>query len=235
MATRALLAELAPACPGPALRFESVGGVDAARRVAGGEPFDLVVLAADAIAALAAGGHVAAGSARPLAESPMAIAARAGSAPPVVASADLLREAVLRAKRVGCSTGPSGVALKALFERWGLAAALEARLVQAPPGVPVGALIADGRVELGFQQLSELQGLDGVAVLGTMPPGLEIVTTFGVAVGARSRDPRAAQAALAWLCGGAAAGAIRRHGMAPPSAAGPGRGPAAPGPPVSPV
>ena len=58
------------------------------------------------------------------------------------------------AASIGYSTGPSGIALKRLFERWGIADEIEQRLVQAPPGVPVGTLVARGEVELGFQQLS---------------------------------------------------------------------------------
>jgi hypothetical protein len=82
-----------------------------------------------------------------------------------------LREAVLSARTIGFSTGPSGVALQQLFERWGIAEVVRPRVVQAPPGVPVGTLITRGDVELGFQQLSELMHLEGIDVIGPMPPG----------------------------------------------------------------
>ena len=215
MATRGVLAELARACPldDAGLCFESTGGVDAARRVAAGEVFDLVVLAADAMDKLAAAGHLIAGSLRAIANSPMAIAVRAGAPRPEVGSEGALREAVLQARRIGYSTGPSGVALMALFERWGLARTLDGRLSQARPGVPVGALIADGSVDLGFQQLSELLHVDGIEVLGPMPPGLEIVTTFTGAVGAHSAQAAKAGQALSFLCSEAAADARRRHGL----------------------
>lgn len=215
MATRALLAELAPLCapPGTQVRFESVGGVDAARRVAEGEPFDLVVLAADAMDKLMLAGHLRPGTLQPLADSPMAIAARAGVPPPDVRTAEALRAAVLRADRIGYSTGPSGVALMALFERWGITAALQGRLVQARPGLPVASLVAGGEVTLGFQQLSELLGVPGVDVLGAMPPGLEIVTTFSGAVGARSTQAALAARALGWLASERAAPVVERVGM----------------------
>lgn len=218
MATRQVLAELAAAWTGGTLVVESVGGVDAARRVAAGEPVDIVVLAADAMQRLAAAGHLRDGTLRPFADSPMAIAAAAGAVAPDVGSAAALRDAVLGARGIGYSTGPSGLALMALFERWGVAQALAGRLVQARPGVPVASLIAEGAVDLGFQQLSELQHAPGVAVLGPMPPGLEIVTTFSAAVGARAPDPAAAGSALAFLCGVVARAALGRHGLQPPVA-----------------
>jgi molybdate transport system substrate-binding protein len=191
MATRQLLAELAAAyaaAGGQSVRFESVGGVDAAERVNSGEPFDLVVLAADAIDRLAAAGHVAADSVTALVRSEVAVAVREGAPQPDIGCEAALRRAVLAARTLGYSTGPSGTALLALFEGLGIAEAVRERLVQAPAGVPVGALVARGDVELGFQQSSELMNLAGVAVIGPLPEPVQIVTTFsGAACRASSR------------------------------------------------
>lgn len=218
MATRLLLAELVAhwrAAGGAELRFESVGGVDAAKRVTAGEAFDVVVLADDAISALVARQWIVAGSVTPLVHSPVAIAVREGHARPAIGDEAALRRAVLAAKSLSYSTGPSGLALQRLLERWGIADEIRGRLVQPPPGTPVGVLLARGDVELGFQQLSELMYLKGVDVIGTMPAGLEIVTTFSGAVGASSADPDAAREFLAFARSPAVAGAKRRHGMQP--------------------
>jgi molybdate transport system substrate-binding protein len=218
MATRQVLTELA-ALYGQtaqrALRIESVGGVDAARRVQDGEAFDVVVLADDAIGKLAAGGHVAPASIRAIVRSGMAVAVRAGAGRPDIGSAEALRAALLAARHIGYSTGPSGTALLQLIDRWGLAEALRERLVQARPGVPVARLIAAGEVDLGFQQLSELMNQDAVDVLGPMPPGLEIVTTFSGAVCTRSAQPAEAQALLDFLCAPQTAPVKQRHGLQP--------------------
>jgi len=218
MATRQMLAELAGAYrrqSGVGVVFESVGGVDAARRVQAGEPFDVVVLAADALDKLAVAGCVHADSKTDLARSAVAIAVRAGSAQPDIGSQEALRRAVLSARTLGYSTGPSGVALMQLFARWGVVDTLRSRIVQAPPGVPVGRLVADGEVELGFQQLSELMNVPGIDVLGSMPSGCEIVTTFSAGLCAASAQPEAARALLAYMRSPAAADAKRRHGMEP--------------------
>ena len=222
MATRQVLAELASvferrtSC---AVVFESVGGVDAARRVAAGEAFDLVVLGSDAIDKLIAAGHLRAGSRVDLVRSGVAIAVRAGAPVPDIGSEDALKRAVLAARSVSYSTGPSGVALASLFERWGIAAEIQGRMVQAPPGVPVGTLVARGEVELGFQQLSELIHVDGITLVGGMPPGAEIITVFsaGLPVGLATDSPQAARvrALLDFMTSPEAEAAKRRQGMEP--------------------
>lgn len=218
MATRALLAELSAAYErhsGRHVAFESVGGVDAARRVAAGEVFDVVVLAADAIDKLAAAGRVVAGSRVDLVRSGVSVAVRAGAARPDISSEDAVRRAVLAAPTLGFSTGPSGVALLKLFERWGIAQAVAPRLVQAPPGVPVAALVARGDVALGFQQLSELQGVPGIEVVGPLPAAIQIVTVFSAGVCAAATQADAARALLDFLASPACADAKRRQGMEP--------------------
>jgi molybdate transport system substrate-binding protein len=219
MATRQVLADLAGAfersAAGCAVRVESVGGVDAARRVQAGEAFDVVALAGDALAKLDAAGHLQPGSRVDLMRSDVAVAVRAGTRAPDIASEAALRQAVLSARTIGYSTGPSGVALLALFERWGVAEALAGRTVQAPPGVPVGSLVAQGAVELGFQQLSELAGMAGIDVVGPLPEPVQIVTTFAAAVGAHASQPDAARAWLAFMASPAGDPIIRRHAMTP--------------------
>jgi len=218
MATRLLLSELAAgyaAASGVDLAIESVGGVDAAKRVAAGEAFDVVFLAADAIDKLAAGGSVVDGSRVDLVRSEVAIAVGEGAAAPDVSSEAALLAAVLGARNIGHSTGPSGTALLKLFERWGLSAQLRERIVQAPAGVPVAQLVAEGRVELGFQQLSEMLGAPGIRVIGGMPPGTEIVTVFSGGICAATAQPEAVRALLAWLQSPVTADTKRRNGMEP--------------------
>ncbi|MEK9952193.1 MAG: substrate-binding domain-containing protein [Curvibacter sp.] len=218
MATRQLLAELVEAyqrSAGRRVRIESVGGVDAAKRVAAGEAFDVVILAADAIDKLIASGQVLAGSRVDLVHSGVAVAVRAGAPRPDIASEEAVRAVVLAAPSLSYSTGPSGVALARLFERWGIAEQIKDRIVTPPPGVPVGSLVARGEVALGFQQLSELISLEGISVLGPLPPAIQITTTFSAGVCAASRQPEAVRELLAYLRSPAAAEAKRRQGMEP--------------------
>jgi molybdate transport system substrate-binding protein len=218
MATRLLLAELLAGYQqrtGVRVDMASVGGVDAARRVQAGEAFDVVVLASDAIAKLEVAGHVRAGSRVDLVRSGVAVAVRAGAAQPDISSEEAVRAAVLAARSISYSTGPSGVALAKLFERWGIAADIQSRIVQAPPGVPVGALVARGEVALGFQQLSELLPLDGITVLGPLPPAIQVTTIFSAAVATASTQPDAVRALLDYMASPDTASMKRAQGMDP--------------------
>ncbi|WP_460488493.1 substrate-binding domain-containing protein [Curvibacter fontanus] len=218
MATRQVLAELVAAYQqqaGQTVAIESVGGVDAARRVAAGEAFDVVILASDAIDKLVASGHVLAGSKVDLVHSGVAVAVRAGAPKPDISSEAAVRDAVLKARSLSYSTGPSGVALAQLFERWGIAGQIEDRIVTPPPGIPVGSLVARGEVALGFQQFSEMLNLEGLTVLGPLPPAIQITTTFSAGVCASSTQADAVRAMLAYMASPAAAEAKRRQGMEP--------------------
>jgi molybdate transport system substrate-binding protein len=219
MATRQLLSDLVTLferqTAAAKVSVESVGGVDAAKRVRAGEAFDAVVLAADTIDQLSAEGHVVAGSRVDIVKSGVSVAVRAGAARPDIGSEEAVKRAVLSARSLSCSTGPSGVHLAKLFERWGIADEIKARLVQAPPGVPVGSLVAEGKVELGFQQLSELINLPGIDVLGPLPPSTQIITTFSAGISITSKQPDAVRAMLDFMASPACAPAKRENGMEP--------------------
>jgi len=219
MATRQVLAELVQiwtARGGEPVAIESVGGVDAARRVqAGEEAFDVVFLASDAIDKLLAAGRVVQGSKVDLVHSGVAVAVRTGTPHPDLSSEASVRQAVLAAPTIGYSTGPSGVALQKLFERWGVAEQVRERTVQAPPGVPVGSLVAQGQVALGFQQLSELISLQGIDVVGPLPADIQITTTFSGGIVAGSSNADAVRRLLTFMASPEAAEAKRRQGMDP--------------------
>jgi molybdate transport system substrate-binding protein len=216
MATQKLLAELLnnyAVLTGQQTQAEAVGGVDAAKRVAAGEPFDAVILAAKSIDELAALGRVQDGSRVDIVHSGVAIAVQQGKATPPVTTEAEVRKAVLAARSLSFSTGPSGVYLQQLFERWGIADQIRSRIVQAPPGVPVGRLVAQGQAELGFQQLSELLHVPGISVLGPLPAAIQVMTTFSGGVCTSSTEPARVRALLAWLASPATTAVKEREGM----------------------
>ena len=217
MATKQLLAELFTRyqkSAGCDISLESVGGVDAAKRVQAGEAFDAVILASNVIDQLIAEGKIT-GKRVDLVKSGVAVVVKAGAARPDISTEEALKQAVRLAKSVGYSTGPSGTHLAGLFARWGIAEEIKSRFIQASPGVPVGSLVAKGEMELGFQQLSELIHLKGVDILGPLPPSAQIITTFSGGVAAASAQPDTVRALLDFLASPQAAAEKRANGMDP--------------------
>ncbi len=220
MATRRILADLAQDYElrhGVRVEMRSMGGVEAAKRARAGEPADFVALASKVMRSLEAEGHIAEGTIMDFARSEIAIAVPAGAPRPAVDSEQAVRRAMLEARRVCYSTGPSGDHLKALCEKWGFAESVLGRALIAPPGVPVASLVARGDADLGFQQLSELIGQPGVEVVGCLPQEIQAVTVFSAGVSGTSHQPEAARALVAYLASAGTAEVKRRHGMEPAS------------------
>ena len=218
MATRQILTELAGDYEhgtGVPVDLVAVGGVEAAKRIRAGERVDVVVLASPVMEQLEREKHLIVGSRAEVARSGRAVAVPGGGPGPDIPDAEGLRRAMLDARRVGYSTGPSGDHVQALWQRWGIADAMAAKALQAPPGVPVAALLAGGEADLGFQQLSELLGAPGIAILGPLPAEVQATTTFTAGVARSSARPAAARAFVGHLAAPVAAEAKRRHGMEP--------------------
>jgi molybdate transport system substrate-binding protein len=215
MATRRILDELCQrytATSGSTATIKAMGGVDAAKLVRAGEPTDVIVLADGVMRQLEAEGLVVAGSIKGFAQSGMAIAVQAGAQAPDIGSEKAVRQAVTNARKVAYSTGPSGDHLLKLCERWGVPAD---QLVKAPPGVPVGSLVADGQADLGFQQLSELIHVEGIDVIGPLPAEIQAETIFAAGVSSNSAQKDATAQLIAFLTAPETDEIKRAEGMAP--------------------
>jgi len=215
MATRRLLGDLIAQFEKSSphrVALESVGGLDAAKRVRAGEPLDIVVLAREVIDDLIGAARIVEGSRVDVAASAIGVAVRSGTPHPDISSAEGVKTAVLAARRIGYSTGPSGQYLAKLFASWDPDGRLKDRITVAPVGVPVGSLVARGEIDLAFQQLSELGG-EGIEVVGQLPPDIQMITTFSGGVARTSAQPEAARALLAFMATPALTAIKRAHGM----------------------
>ena len=198
---------------GTPVQVTSIGGVDAAKRVRAGEITDVVVLASNTIEQLIAEGHLLAASRKDLVKSGIAVAVKEGAPKPDLRNAMEVRDAVLAAKTISYSTGPSGVYLEKLFSQWGIFETIASRIIQAPPGVPVGQLVATGKAELGFQQLAELMHVRGITLLGPLPSDIQLITTFSAGIATTCVLPVAAKALIDFLSSEQSADAKRQAGM----------------------
>ncbi len=218
MAARELLRELSDqyqTATGETVVTEAAGGVDVAKRIAAGETADVVVLSDTAIDKLITDGKVLSGSRTDLVKSGVAIAVHESAPLPDIGSEDAVKQAVLAARTLSFSTGPSGVYLEKLFARWGILDVVKPRIVVPPPGIPVGALVARGEAELGFQQLSELMNLAGITVLGPLPPAIQTLTVFAGGIVAEGSDATRARALLDFMNTPDTVATKQRQGMEP--------------------
>jgi molybdate transport system substrate-binding protein len=216
MATRQILADLAGTYEqraGCRVAIQSMGGVDAARRIRAGEPTDVIILASSVMEQLEAEGHIVPGSRADFARSGIAMAVPSGARRPRIDNEQSVKQATLNARKICYSSGPSGDHLKRLWQRWGISDAMSERAVQAPAGVPVGTMIAQGDADLGFQQLSELLHVPGIDIIGPLPPEIQVVTVFSAGVSSSSSQLKQADALVAFLTSPHAGAAKRQHGM----------------------
>ena len=191
------------------------GTVDIKKRIAAGEVFDLIVVAGPEIDAFIKQSKMAAGSRVDLMKSGVGAAVRAGAPKPDIGSAEALKKAVLAAKTVGYSTGPSGVYMESLFERMGISAQIKPKLKQTQPGVLIGTIIASGEAEIGFQQVSELIHVPGIDFIGPLSADVQKITVFSSGIHASAKEPDAAKALVKFITAPAAAPVIKKHGMEP--------------------
>ena len=191
------------------------GTLDADKRIAAGEPYDLLIMAQSSIDQHVKGGKVVQGSRVDLARSGVAVGVKAGAPKPDISSVDALKRTILNAKSIGYSTGPSGNYVIALFERLGVADQVKPKLKQTATGVFVGSIIASGEVEIGFQQVSELLPIAGIDFVGPLPESVQRYTTFASGIMAGTKESDAAKALVRFITAPAAAQAYKKRGMQP--------------------
>src|SRR3954469_2736984 len=191
------------------------GTLNVQKRLADGEPYDLIIMAGPAIDDQIKLGKAVAGSRVDFAQSGTGMAVKKGAPKPDIGSVDSFKKALLATKSIGYSTGPSGVYMLSVFEKMGLADQLKPKLKQTPSGVFVGTLIATGETEIGFQQISELVHFDGIDYVGPLPGDLQRMTMFSAGIHSGAKEGDAARALLKFLTAPAAAPVIRKHGLEP--------------------
>jgi len=192
------------------------GGVtEVANRVAGGETADIVILPVAQIDDLIARGKLVKATRVIVAKSGVGVAVRTGMPKIDIRSGDGLRKALLAAKSIAWSTGPSGAHMADLVRKWGIADQLKGKIIIAPADTPVGVIVARGGAEIGFQQVSELVHVKGIDYLGPLPRDIQETTAFAAAIHRDAHSLDAARALVKFLSAPEAARVIRKAGMDP--------------------
>jgi molybdate transport system substrate-binding protein len=191
------------------------GTPDIQKRIAGGEAADLVILGSSGTDDLIRQGKLVPDSRANFVKSGIGVAVRDGAPKPDISSAGAVKAAVLAAKSVAYSAGASGAYIVTLFQRMGIADEVKAKTAAVKPGEPVGAVIARGDAELGFQQVAELVPVRGIQYVGPLPPEIQNITVFSGGVHSGAAEPEAAAALVKFLTAPAAIPIITKHNLEP--------------------
>jgi len=185
-------------------------------RLKRGEVVDIVIVAEGVLRQFIEDGLVLAEGHAILARSSIAMAVRAGAPKPDIRSVDALRSTLLQAGSIGYSASESGKYLTTeLLQRLGIADQVLGKCRLVGGGERVGAVVARGELEIGFQQLSELLPVQGIAHITPLPPEVQKVSSFAAGVAASSPDKALARAAIEFLASPEAAKAITNSGLEP--------------------
>jgi molybdate transport system substrate-binding protein len=191
------------------------GTLGAMKRLSDGEAYDLLIMSRQSIDELTKSGKVVAGSRTDLAHSDVGVAVGKGKPKPDISSVDALKKTLLSAKAIGYSTGPSGVYVIAMFQKLGIADEIKGKLKQTPTGVFVGSIIANGEVEIGFQQVSELSFFPGIDYVGPLPAEVQLITVFSAGIPTGAKQVDAAKSLVSFVTAPAAGNVFKKHALDP--------------------
>ena len=200
---------------GHTVKITYTGTLDAKKRIAAGEFFDVLIMASPEIEEFLAKGTLAPGSRVDLAKSGVGIGVKAGAPKPDISTTDAFKKTLLAAKSIGYSTGPSGNYVIGLFDKMGIADQVKPKLKQTPTGVFVGTLVASGEADIGIQQVSEMSHYPGVDYVGPLPADIQKMTIFTSGIAASAKQPQAAKALVKFTTSPAAGEAYKKRGMEP--------------------
>lgn len=144
--------------------------------------------------------------------SKVGLAVKAGASKPDISTGDKLKTALLAAKTVGYSQGPSGQHFLSVVERLGIADAVKAKGV-IPQGGPVGAAVAKGEAEIGVQQMAELLAIPGIDFVGPLPNDLQTQFRFSAGIPAKAKDAATARALIDFMRSAPALSVLKEKGM----------------------
>lgn len=184
-------------------------------RFARGEKFDLVILSEGGLEALMKEGKLVKGSRVDLARSQIGAAVRKGTPKPDISTVEALKKTLLDAKSIAYSASASGTYLSTeLFPKLGVAEQLKDKAKRIM-SERVGAVVARGDAELGFQQVSELIYFKELDFIGTLPESVQQTIFFSSALVEGSTEQEIAKHFVKFLTSASVAKLVHETGLDP--------------------
>jgi len=179
-----------------------------------GEAFDATILTTAGIDDLVKQGKLDGATRTPLARSGIGVAVRKGAARPDISTTEAFKRALLSANSVTyVEQGASGIYLKDLFVRLGIADALKPKLKLAPTAA--AEFVARGEAEIGMTQISEILPVAGADLVGPLPADIQNYTDFATAAGTSAKQADAAKSLIRFLATPDAARVMKAKGLEP--------------------
>jgi molybdate transport system substrate-binding protein len=181
-----------------------------------GAAFDLAILGAPAADDLIKQGKLVATTRTEIARSLAGLAVKKGAPKPDISTTEAFKRALLDAKSI-CyvEQGATGIYLKGLLERLGIAEQLKAKTRLLPPSNPAAHAVANGEAEIGMTQISEILPYAGAELVGPLPAEIGLQSVYPAAVGAGAKEPDAAKALIRFLAAPAAIPVLKSKGLEP--------------------
>ena len=175
---------------------------DVRKKLAAGETADVLIMPADAFAALERDGAIVPGSVRALGAVAMAAAVKKGAPVPDISTADALKRTLIDAKSVTYMDPERGTSGKYFDEtvlpKLGVRDQVRAKAKLGEGGY-IAEKVATGEVEIAFHNITEILPVQGVTIVGLLPGELQRPTVYSGGVMKSAKQPREAQSLLDYL------------------------------------
>lgn len=186
-------------------------------RIEKGEGVDVAIVTAAQMEKLVSQDKVVAGTHAKIAKIGMGLAASKGVAKADISSIDAFKRTLLAARSIG-HTDPAGGASSAIYAAkllagLDIAAELKPKIRLFASNVKLFEALANGDVDLGFGQMTEIVAASQVTFVGPLPALVQNYSVFAAGVLAKTKEPNAAKAFVQFLTSPSAVSVMKAKGV----------------------
>ena len=184
------------------------------QRIEAGDAFDVTIITVEAIDDLIKKGFLTSASRTAVGRSELGVGIRAGAPKPDIRTVATFKQTLREAPSITYpQDGASRGYIEHMFERLGIAAEVQPKVILAPGSGPATESVAAGKAAMVLTLFSEIVPTRGAEILGPFPGEYQSDIRFGAAASAKSTHADAAKALMAFLAGAKAAPVLKAKGI----------------------